>query len=105
MSVILKAYCAGGQSPDRLFEVIKQGGKLLSIAGMPSAGLAEKFQVETRLVSSNLSAENLAFGLKLVQEDKLKAMLAKTFKMEEAAVAQDYVLAGGTNRKVVLISN
>ena len=96
------ADCAGGESQAKLFEVLKKGGKLLSIAGMPSPELAEKFQVDARFVSSDLSAKSLANGLKLVQEGKLKAVVAKTFKLEEAAQAQDLVSAGGTNGKVVL---
>jgi NADPH:quinone reductase-like Zn-dependent oxidoreductase len=70
---------------------------------MPSPELAQKFEVEARFVSSNLSAKNLENGLKLVSEGKLKPFVSKTFKLEEAAQAQDFVSAGGANGKVVLI--
>jgi NADPH:quinone reductase-like Zn-dependent oxidoreductase len=103
--VDLVADCAGGESQARLFEVLKKGGKLLSIAGMPSPELAEKFQIEARFVSSNLTAKSLANGLKLVNEGKLKPFVSKTFKLEEAAQAQDFVSAGGANGKVVLLIN
>lgn len=100
--VDLVADCAGGESQAKLFEVIKKGGKLLSIAGMPSSALAEKFQVEVRFVSSDLSAKSLENGLRLVNDGKLKAVVAKTFKLEAAAQAQDFLSAGGANGKVVL---
>lgn len=101
--VDLVADCAGGDSQNKLFEVVKSGGKLLSIAGMPSAELAEKYNVDARFISSNLSAKSLEYGLTLVSEGKLKAVVAKTFKLEAAAQAQDFVSAGGANGKVVLV--
>ncbi len=100
--VDLVADCAGGPSQDKLFEVIKKGGKLLSIAGLPSQELAQQYQVEARFVSSNLSAKSLENGLKLVKEGNLKGLVTKTFSLAEAAQAQDMVAKGGVNGKVVL---
>jgi len=100
--VDLVADCAGGPSQDKLFEVIKKGGKLLSIAGFPSQELAQQYQVEARFVSSNLSAKSLENGLKLVKEGNLKGLVTKTFSLAEAAQAQDMVAKGGVNGKVVL---
>lgn len=97
------ADCAGGESQNKLFALLKSGGKLLSIAGMPSPELAEKYHVDARFISSDLSAKSLENGLKLVSEGKLKPVVSKTFKLEEAAQAQDFVLAGGVNGKVVLV--
>lgn len=98
----LVADCAGGPSQNKLFEVLKQGGKLLSIAAIPSAELANKYQVEARFVSSDLSSKNLAGGLQLVREEKLTPIVSKVFKLEEAAQAQEFLSAGGVNGKVVL---
>ena len=39
----------------------------------------------------------------MVSEGKLKPFVAKTFSLEEAAQAQDFVSAGGVNGKVVLV--
>lgn len=101
--VDLVADCAGGESQAKLFEVLKSGGKLLSIAGMPSPELAEKYHVDARFISSDFSAKSLENGLSLVSEGKLKAIVSATFKLEEAAQAQDLVSAGGVNGKVVLV--
>ena len=103
--VDLVADCAGGDSQSKLFEVIKSGGKLLSIAGMPSPELAAKYGIDARFISSDLSAKSLANGLALVSEGKLKPFVTKTFKLEDASQAQDLVAAGGVNGKVVLQIN
>lgn len=101
-NVDLVADCAGGEAQSKLFEVVKPGGKLLSIAGMPSPELAQKYNIEARFVSSNLSAKSLENGVNLMLEGKIKPIIAKTFPLAEAAQAQDFVSAGGMNGKVVL---
>ena len=74
----------------------------MSIAGVPSPELAQKYGIEARFVSSNLSAKSLENGLNWVREGKIKPIVAKTFPLAEAAKAQDFVSAGGVNGKVVL---
>jgi NADPH:quinone reductase-like Zn-dependent oxidoreductase len=44
----------------------------------------------------------LDYGRKLVEEGKIKPHIAKTFKLEQAAEAQDLVTRGGISGKVVL---
>ncbi|MBB3969228.1 NADP-dependent oxidoreductase [Mucilaginibacter phyllosphaerae] len=95
--------CAGGESQHKLFEVLKPGGKLFSIVIPPSADLAEKYQVEARFISSGISARSLSDGLDLVKKGKLRPIVAKTFRLEEAAQAQDLLSAGGVNGKIVLV--
>ncbi|WP_262892440.1 zinc-binding dehydrogenase [Dyadobacter endophyticus] len=101
--VDLVADCAGGESQHKLFEVLRPGGKLFSIVTPPSAELAEKYQVDARFIRSNITANSLTAGLELVKEGKLRPIVSKTFSLEEAAQAQDYVSAGGVNGKVVLV--
>ncbi|WP_419701559.1 NADP-dependent oxidoreductase [Mucilaginibacter sp. NFX135] len=101
--VDLVADCAGGESQNKLFEVVKAGGKLFSIAASPSTELAEKHKVDARFIRSNISADSLTTGLALVNEGKLRPIVAKTFPLEEAAQAQDFLSAGGANGKVVLV--
>lgn len=100
--VDLVADCAGGEAQSELFKVVKSGGKLLSIAGMPSPELAQQYNIEARFVSSDLSAKSLENGFNLVLEGKIKSIIAKIFPLAEAAQAQDFVSAGGVNGKVVL---
>jgi NADPH:quinone reductase-like Zn-dependent oxidoreductase len=102
-NVDLVADCAGGESQNKLFEVLRPGGKLYSIATSPSSELAEKYKVDARFIRSNISANSLTAGLGLVREGKLRPIVSKTFRLEEAAQAQDFVSAGGVNGKVVLV--
>jgi NADPH:quinone reductase-like Zn-dependent oxidoreductase len=101
--VDLVADCAGGESQNTLFEVLRLGGKLFSIVTAPSTELAEKYKVDARFIRSNISANSLIAGLGLVREGKLRPIVSKTFRLEEAAQAQDFVSAGGVNGKVVLV--
>ncbi len=98
----LVADCAGGDSLQKLFVVLKKGGKMLSIAGMPSPELAQQHEVEARFVSSNLTAQNIAPTLDLVKAGKIQPIIAKIFTLAEAAQAQDFLSTGSTNGKVVL---
>ena len=102
-NVDLVVDCAGGESQHQLFGVLKPGGKLFSIVTQPSAALADKYQVDARFISSNISAGSLAAGLALVNEGKLRPIVAKTFLLNEAAQAHDFLSAGGVNGKVVLV--
>jgi NADPH:quinone reductase-like Zn-dependent oxidoreductase len=101
----LVADLAGGEAQTKSFEVLKKGGKLLSIVMPPSAELAEKFKVEAQFVSSNSSNKILSLGLQLLEEGKIKTIISTVMKLEQAAQAQDLVSAGGVNGKVVLAIN
>ena len=95
----------GGETQIKSFEVLKKGGKLLSIVMPPSAELAEKFGVTAQFVSLPPSHKKLEFGVKLLEQGKIKASIAKTIKLEQAAQAQDLVSVGGLNGKIILEIN
>jgi NADPH:quinone reductase-like Zn-dependent oxidoreductase len=95
----------GGETQIKSFEVLKKGGKLLSIVMPPSDELAEKFGVTAQFVSLPPSHKKLEFGVKLLEQGKIKASIAKTIKLEQAAQAQDLVSAGGLNGKIILEIN
>lgn len=93
----------GGETQVRSFEVVKKGGKLLSAVMPPSEELARKYHITASFISSAPSHKKLEFGVKLVEEGKIKTQIAKVLKLEDAAHAQDLVSAGGLNGKVVLV--
>lgn len=103
--VDLVADTAGGETQTKLFQVLKPGGKLLSIAMPPSQELAEKYNVKASFVVSDISAKTLQNGIDLIKVGKFKTIVSKTFKLEEAAIAQDFLTAGGVNGKVVLLAD
>ncbi|MCF2443257.1 NADP-dependent oxidoreductase [Dyadobacter sp. CY345] len=100
--VDLVADTAGGQAQEKLFKVLKPGGKLLSIVVPPSQQLAEQYNVKAGFVASDISAKTLQNGLALVNAGKFKPVVSKIFKLGEAAQAQDFLAAGGVNGKVIL---
>jgi NADPH:quinone reductase-like Zn-dependent oxidoreductase len=101
--VDLVADTAGGEAQDKLFQVLKPGGKLLSIVVPPSKKLAEQYNVEARFIASDISSKTLQNGIDLIEAGKFKPVVSKTFKLEEAAIAQDFLTAGSVNGKVVLL--
>lgn len=102
-NVDLVADTAGGEAQEKLFKVIKPSGQLLSIVVPPSQQLASQYQIEAKFVASEISVKTLQNGIDLITEGKFKPIVSKTFKLEEAATAQDFLTAGGVNGKVVLI--
>jgi NADPH:quinone reductase-like Zn-dependent oxidoreductase len=99
----LVADTAGGDAQGKLFQILKAGGKLLSIAAEPSQDLAQQYNVTAYFVASDISPENLQHGIDLTEAGKFVPVVSKTFKLEYAAIAQDFLAAGGVNGKVVLL--
>ena len=99
----LVADTAGGEAQEKLFQVLKPGGKLLSIVVPPSQRLAEQYKVEARFIASDISSQTLQNGIELITAGKFKPVVSKTFKLEDAAKAQDFLTAGGVNGKVILV--
>jgi len=93
---------AGGDAQIKLFDVLKTGGKLLSIVMPPSPEQAEKHGVTAQFVMGTPSYKKLAFCEKWIMEGKINPQITKTMKLEQAAEAQDLVSKGGVNGKVVL---
>ena len=98
----LVADTAGGEAQAKLFQVLKPGGVLLSIVVPPSQELAEQYKVKASFVASNISAQTLQNGIELLKIGKFKPVVSKIFKLEEAAMAQDFLTGGGVNGKVIL---
>jgi len=96
---------AGGEAQNKSFEVLKTGGKLLSIVMPPSAELAEKYKVTGAFVMGTPSYKKLAWCEQWILDGKIKAQVAQTMKLEQAAEAQDFVSKGGVKGKVVLEIN
>ncbi|WP_276504127.1 NADP-dependent oxidoreductase [Terrimonas pollutisoli] len=101
--VDLVADTAGGEAQARLFQVLKPGGTLLSIVVPPSQELAEQYKVKASFVASDISSKTLQNGIGLIDAGKFRTIVSKTFRLEDASIAQDFLSAGGVNGKVVLV--
>ncbi|NOW93594.1 NADP-dependent oxidoreductase [Mucilaginibacter sp. SG564] len=92
----------GGETQQKSYAVVKKGGKLISIVMPTSNEEAEKYGISAEFINSAPKLEKLAFGKKLVEENKITPHIAKVLNLEAAAEAQDLVTAGGLNGKVIL---
>ena len=102
-NVDLVADTAGGEAQAKLFQVLKPGGTLLSIVVPPSQELAKQYKVKASFVASDISPKTLQNGIGLIDAGKFRTIVSKTFRLEDAAIAQDFLSAGGVNGKVVLV--
>ncbi|WP_228446720.1 NADP-dependent oxidoreductase [Chryseobacterium sp. 3008163] len=101
-NIDLVADTAGGEAQAKLFQVLKPGGTLLSIVVPPSQELAQQYKVRAGFVASDISAKTLQNGIDLINAGKFRTVVSKTFRLEDAAIAQDFLSAGGVNGKIVL---
>jgi NADPH:quinone reductase-like Zn-dependent oxidoreductase len=92
----------GGETLQKSYALVKKGGKLISIVMPTSNEEADKYGITAQFINSVPKLEKLAFGKKLVEENKITPQIAKVLNLEDAAEAQDMVSAGGLNGKVVL---
>jgi NADPH:quinone reductase-like Zn-dependent oxidoreductase len=93
----------GGDNITASFDVLKPGGRLVTMAGQPDADLAAKHQVTASGQYSQVTAERLAAVAKLVEENVLTPQLDRTFPLAETAEALSYLTQGGHRGKVVIV--
>lgn len=117
----------GGETLRRSFGVVKRGGKVVSIAGMPepetarkdlgrgmfltalfwvaSYGLraeAKKHGVSYRYLFMHPSGSELAEIAQLIEDEKLEPVIDRVFPFDEIAAAFAYLEAGHAKGKVVV---
>jgi NADPH:quinone reductase-like Zn-dependent oxidoreductase len=92
----------GGETQERSWQVLKRGGVLVSTLTEPSAEKAAARGARGCRYMTQPSGEDLAKIAKLIDQDKVKVVVAKTFPFEEAAAAQEYLERQHPAGKVVL---
>jgi alcohol dehydrogenase len=117
----------GGDTLARLWPVIKPGGKVVSIAGMPEPVTARKdlgrgwplaalfwvasFSIRRRAARQGVSyrylfmhpsGADLAMLASLIETKQLEVVIDKVFPLEQAKAAMAYLEAGRAKGKVVL---
>ncbi len=92
----------GGDVQLRSWKVIKPGGILVSIAQPPSAEVASAHGVRSAFVFTQPNAGQLGEVAKLVDADKLKAVVETTLPLSDATRGQELSERGHTRGKIVL---
>jgi len=92
----------GGDTLKRSWKVLKKGGFLVSIAGMPSAEEAAKFGVRQAHVWMSPNGAELAEIAGLVDSGKLKSVVETVLPLADARRAHELSQTGHTRGKIVL---
>ncbi len=95
----------GGETQDRSWSVLKRGGILVSSLAQPSQEKAAERGVRALRFTAEESGADLDEIGGLIDSGKVKPAIARTFPLEEAAAAQQFLEKEHPAGKVVLIVN
>lgn len=100
MDVVLDT--VGGETQARSFAVLKKGGVLVSIVGMPDQKKAEAAGVRATGVLVKPDAAELATIAAMIDEGTIKPQVSMTLPLAEARKAHEQIETGHTRGKIVL---
>lgn len=92
----------GGETRSRSFDVLKEGGILVSTLGEPDRAEAERRKVRVAGYMARPNAAQLREIGDLIDQGKVKVMIQKIFPLEEAAHAQRSLEKDHIQGKIVL---
>ena len=119
----------GGESLEKSFQVLKPGGKIVSVSAVPNARFAEengyglfkrilfslvskkitalekKYDVGYHFLFMKPSGEQLSKIAKLIEEKKIVPVIDKVFTFDETQKALEYVETGRAKGKVIVKMN
>jgi NADPH:quinone reductase-like Zn-dependent oxidoreductase len=103
----LKAYdavfdTAGGETYRKSFQVVKEGGIIVSMVEQPNKELMMKHKVTAKAQFTQPNADQLAKLASLVDDGIIKPHIDKSFSMEQAKDAFAYQQTGSPQGKVVI---
>jgi NADPH:quinone reductase-like Zn-dependent oxidoreductase len=92
----------GGETQKRSLDVLKKGGILVSIVGMPDQELAKSKGVRATGMLVKPDGDELAVLAKSIDEGKIKVIVSKVFPLADAAKAHEQIHSQHTRGKLVL---
>lgn len=106
-SEILKDFDAvydtvGGETTDRSFLVLKEGGVLVSMLGEPKKELAEQYGITVIGQNTQTDRKNLTRLAQLVDEGVIKPEVDKVFSLDQTTEAFEYAENSHPRGKVVI---
>ena len=93
----------GGDTLAHSYQVVKPGGIIVSIVGPPDAAKLKERGIRGTAIMVRPNGKQLAEIAQLIAAGKITPTVGETFKLEEAAKAQEKSKAGGTRGKIVLV--
>ncbi len=92
----------GGHVQKRSYEVLKKGGRLVSIVSIPDPDEARPFDVRTAFVFVSPDGKQLRRLAELMESGAVRPPHFEVMRLEEAARAQELSRAGHVRGKIVL---
>ena len=92
----------GGDTLERSFDVVKRGGRIISIKGDAPDGLAEDRGVTFDQFFMTPNGQQLSQIAALIASDAVTPVVDREFTLDDVAAAYDYTRAGKSNGKVVV---
>jgi NADPH:quinone reductase-like Zn-dependent oxidoreductase len=95
----------GGATQASASSVVKRGGALVTVAGMPDEASAQERGVHAARFSAQVSSEVLATFARLISAGEIKAIVGATFPLNDAGNAQELSQLGhGRGRNILQIA-
>ncbi|SDX61144.1 NADP-dependent oxidoreductase [Paenibacillus sp. CF384] len=92
----------GGETQNRSFEVLKPGGRLISLVSQPSAERAQERGVKAMFSNKLPAVDALSKIAALMADGLVKTHVGAHFQLAEAAKAQDLSQSGHGRGRIVL---
>ncbi|MBI4287479.1 MAG: NADP-dependent oxidoreductase [Chloroflexi bacterium] len=92
----------GGETYGRSFKVLKRGGIIVSMLEQPRPDLMQQYGVRAVGQYTQVTNDRLSKLAELVDRGVIRVHIDRTFRLDEAAKALDYVRYGRPRGKVVL---
>ena len=92
----------GGESRDNTIKILRKGGIIVSMTGVPDPKLTEKYGVKAIGQNTNTSWENLTRLAELVEKGIIKPQVDKVFPLAEVKEAFQYQETSHPKGKVVI---
>jgi len=92
----------GDQTQERSWQVLKEGGILLSLVEPPSADKAKALGVRAAFVASHPNGAELAEIAEVIDSGNLKPIVNRILPLSEARRAHELSQTGHTYGKIVL---
>jgi alcohol dehydrogenase len=92
----------GGDTHERSYRVLRQGGRLVSMEQQPNAELDEKYKVEASLQGSRSTPERLNAVCELFDKGAIKVKIDREYPLAQAAEALEQLKTGSHRGKIIL---
>jgi NADPH:quinone reductase-like Zn-dependent oxidoreductase len=92
----------GGETQERSFSIVKPGGALISTLQEPDKGRAKKLNIRAGRYTAQPNGAQLREIADLIDQGKVKVVIATTFELREVAEAQAALKEKHLRGKVVL---